>query len=89
MDWVRVSQAVNMTSHTCIVISMLDLLEDFLALRSIAYSRLDGSTPRPRRTLDVKLVCRQHPFIGVLTHNHIGQFQQEVSRRFDLPASRA
>lgn len=35
---------------------MLDLIEDFLALRSIAYSRLDGSTSRPRRTLDVKLV---------------------------------
>ena len=44
--------------------SMLDLLEDFLALRSIAYARLDGSTPRPRRTLDVKLV--RHPFFSVL-----------------------
>lgn len=35
---------------------MLDYLEDFLALRSIKYARLDGSTHRPRRTLDIKLV---------------------------------
>ncbi|KAI0685348.1 P-loop containing nucleoside triphosphate hydrolase protein [Cytidiella melzeri] len=34
---------------------MLDLLEDFMALRSIPYVRLDGSTPRPRRTLNIKL----------------------------------
>ncbi|KAF8636103.1 hypothetical protein AX17_003808 [Amanita inopinata Kibby_2008] len=34
---------------------MLDLLEDFLALRSIPYARLDGQTCRPRRTLDIKL----------------------------------
>ncbi|CAL1715435.1 unnamed protein product [Somion occarium] len=35
--------------------SMLDLLEDFMALRDIPYARLDGSTTRPRRTLDIKL----------------------------------
>jgi SWI/SNF-related matrix-associated actin-dependent regulator of chromatin subfamily A member 5 len=35
---------------------MLDLLEDFMALRSIQYVRLDGSTSRPRRALDIKLV---------------------------------
>ncbi|EKM52129.1 uncharacterized protein PHACADRAFT_262623, partial [Phanerochaete carnosa HHB-10118-sp] len=35
--------------------TMLDLLEDFLTLRSIKYARLDGQTCRPRRTLDVKL----------------------------------
>ncbi|KAF5367362.1 hypothetical protein D9615_010278 [Tricholomella constricta] len=34
---------------------MLDLLEDFMNLRSIAYARLDGSTPRPRRALNIKL----------------------------------
>ncbi|KAF8634735.1 hypothetical protein AX15_000747 [Amanita polypyramis BW_CC] len=34
---------------------MLDYVEDFLALRSIKYARLDGSTHRPRRTLDIKL----------------------------------
>lgn len=34
---------------------MLDLLEDFMALRSIPYGRLDGSTPRARRALDIKL----------------------------------
>ncbi|KAH9924947.1 P-loop containing nucleoside triphosphate hydrolase protein [Amylocystis lapponica] len=34
---------------------MLDLLEDFMALRSIPYARLDGSTSRPRRALDIKL----------------------------------
>jgi len=36
--------------------SMLDLLEDFMELRQIPYARLDGSTTRPRRTLDIKLV---------------------------------
>ncbi|GBE87288.1 ISWI chromatin-remodeling complex ATPase ISW2 [Sparassis crispa] len=35
--------------------NMLDLLEDFMALRSIPYARLDGSTTRPRRALDIKL----------------------------------
>ncbi|PFH46225.1 hypothetical protein AMATHDRAFT_70336 [Amanita thiersii Skay4041] len=34
---------------------MLDILEDFLTLRSIRYARLDGSTCRPRRSLDIKL----------------------------------
>jgi SWI/SNF-related matrix-associated actin-dependent regulator of chromatin subfamily A member 5 len=37
---------------------MLDMLEDFLAFRSIPYARLDGSTNRPRRTLDIKLVSQ-------------------------------
>jgi hypothetical protein len=40
--------------------SMLDLLEDFMELRGIPYARLDGSTTRPRRTLDIKLVCVNH-----------------------------
>lgn len=35
---------------------MLDVLEDFMELRSIPYGRLDGSTNRPRRTLSIKLV---------------------------------
>lgn len=40
--------------------SMLDLLEDFMELRGIPYARLDGSTTRPRRTLDIKLVRVNH-----------------------------
>ena len=40
--------------------SMLDLLEDFMELRDIPYARLDGGTTRPRRTLDIKLVCVSH-----------------------------
>lgn len=36
---------------------MLDVLEDMMHLRDIKYARLDGSTPRPRRSLDIKLVC--------------------------------
>jgi SWI/SNF-related matrix-associated actin-dependent regulator of chromatin subfamily A member 5 len=35
---------------------MLDLLEDYMELRSIPYARLDGGTTRPRRNLDIKLV---------------------------------
>lgn len=41
--------------------SMLDLLEDFMHLRKIKYCRLDGSTPRARRTLDIKLACTLLP----------------------------
>ena len=42
--------------------SMLDLLEDFMELRRIPYARLDGSTSRPRRNLDIRLVsATTHP----------------------------
>jgi SWI/SNF-related matrix-associated actin-dependent regulator of chromatin subfamily A member 5 len=34
---------------------MLDLLEDFMMLRDVPYLRLDGSTSRPRRTLNIRL----------------------------------
>ncbi|RDB18237.1 putative global transcription activator SNF2L1 [Hypsizygus marmoreus] len=34
---------------------MLDILEDLMVLRSIPFARLDGSTSRPRRALDIKL----------------------------------
>ncbi|GAA5946579.1 hypothetical protein JCM3765_000305 [Sporobolomyces pararoseus] len=34
---------------------MLDILEDFMQLRGHKYCRLDGQTPRPRRTLDIRL----------------------------------
>ncbi|KAJ4486561.1 SNF2 family N-terminal domain-containing protein [Lentinula edodes] len=34
---------------------MLDVLEDMMHLRDIKYARLDGSTLRPRRALDIKL----------------------------------
>ncbi|KAG0142765.1 hypothetical protein CROQUDRAFT_662086 [Cronartium quercuum f. sp. fusiforme G11] len=39
---------------------VLDILEDFLNLRSIGFYRLDGSTPRPRRALYIRLF--QTPF---------------------------
>ena len=35
---------------------MLDILSDFLRLRKITFARLDGSTLRPRRSLDIKMV---------------------------------
>jgi SWI/SNF-related matrix-associated actin-dependent regulator of chromatin subfamily A member 5 len=38
---------------------MLDIMEDFMHLRGIPYARLDGSTSRPRRSLDIKLVSEQ------------------------------
>ncbi|KAK0451185.1 P-loop containing nucleoside triphosphate hydrolase protein [Desarmillaria tabescens] len=38
---------------------MLDLLEDFMVLRNIRFARLDGSTTRPRRNLDIKLFQRE------------------------------
>lgn len=53
---------------------MLDLLEDFLGMRDITYSRFDGSTPRPRRTLDIKLVSDNlhisgYPFDEISRHS--------------------
>ncbi|KAJ3175611.1 hypothetical protein HDU87_006109 [Geranomyces variabilis] len=33
----------------------LDILEDFMIYRGVSYCRLDGSTSRPRRTLDIRL----------------------------------
>jgi len=43
------------------VTSMLDLLEDFMELRKIPHARLDGSTNRPRRNLDIRLVSDIRP----------------------------
>ena len=40
------------------IASMLDVLEDFMELRRIPYARLDGSTNRPRRNLDIRLVSK-------------------------------
>ncbi|KAJ8075575.1 hypothetical protein PM082_021205 [Marasmius tenuissimus] len=44
---------------------MLDALEDMLHLRGIKYARLDGSTARPRRTLDIKLFQHESSNIKV------------------------
>lgn len=41
---------------------MLDILEDFLNLRSIGFLRLDGGTSRPRRSLNIRLF--QNSFQG-------------------------
>jgi hypothetical protein len=48
---------------------MLDLLEDFMMLRKIPYARLDGSTSRPRRNLDIRLVsniCLIHAHLIII-----------------------
>ena len=55
MDWVRQFRS-SLLFRLIRFNRMLDMLEDFLAFRSIPYARLDGSTNRPRRTLDIKLV---------------------------------
>ncbi|THU84851.1 hypothetical protein K435DRAFT_970985 [Dendrothele bispora CBS 962.96] len=44
---------------------MLDMLEDMMHLRSIEYARLDGTTSRPRRTLDIKLFQHEKSTIQV------------------------
>jgi len=46
--------------------SMLDLLEDFMELRNIPFARLDGSTRRPRRNLDIRLVSYTNMIRGHL-----------------------
>lgn len=40
--------------------NMLDLIEDFMALRRIRYARLDGSTSQARCTLNIKLFQQEH-----------------------------
>lgn len=40
---------------TCPDFRMLDVCEDYFNLRGWKYARLDGSTTRPRRALDIKL----------------------------------
>ncbi|KAF8512943.1 SNF2 family N-terminal domain-containing protein [Hysterangium stoloniferum] len=52
---------------------MLDMLEDYMALRNISYARLDGSVPRARRTLDIKLFQQeQSPYQVYLISTHAG-----------------
>lgn len=62
---------------------MLDLLEDYMELRSIPYARLDGGTTRPRRNLDIKLVGVISGFLihWLLSDAWHPQFQQEKSRK--------
>ncbi|GAA5924215.1 hypothetical protein JCM10213_004524 [Rhodosporidiobolus nylandii] len=44
---------------------MLDILEDFMSLREYKYSRLDGSTSRPRRALDIRLFQQSNSDIPI------------------------
>ena len=46
------SRPENGTPPDC---RMLDVCEDYFHLRGWKYARLDGSTTRPRRALDIKL----------------------------------
>ena len=65
-QWTRYVCCCAVVSDSLDVTSMLDLLEDFMALRKIPYARLDGSTNRPRRNLDIRLVSNIH-----LTRPHV------------------
>jgi SWI/SNF-related matrix-associated actin-dependent regulator of chromatin subfamily A member 5 len=58
---------------------MLDLLEDFMALRSVPYARLDGGTTRPRRALDIKLVRSSLDALPCPELDNRLQFQQDQS----------
>lgn len=60
---------------------MLNLLEDYMELRSIPYARLDGGTTRPRRNLDIKLVSVIFSSHCLLSDAWHPQFQQEKSRK--------
>ena len=61
---------------------MLDVLEDFLLLRGISFARLDGSTRRPRRSLDIKLVIMPiFCYCYKIDSSYMLQFQQETSRK--------
>ncbi|KAL4063586.1 P-loop containing nucleoside triphosphate hydrolase protein [Scleroderma yunnanense] len=60
---------------------MLDILEDFMELRSIPYGRLDGSTSRPRRTLDIKLFQQEKsPFQVFLISTKAGGLGINLTR---------
>lgn len=60
---------------------MLDIMEDFMHLRDIPYARLDGSTRRPRRTLDIKLVSLLTDCVFAELTVMTLQFQLEKSRK--------
>ncbi|KAG6336253.1 hypothetical protein ID866_2830 [Astraeus odoratus] len=60
---------------------MLDILEDFMELRAIPYGRLDGSTNRPRRTLDIKLFQQEKsPFQVFLISTKAGGLGINLTR---------
>ena len=79
MDRVLVFSSLLARGNLFFPSRMLDLLEDFMHLRSIRYARLDGQTCRPRRTLDIRLVSlSSHSFPPAHLED---QFQQEDSRK--------
>ncbi|KAI0032183.1 P-loop containing nucleoside triphosphate hydrolase protein, partial [Vararia minispora EC-137] len=79
---------------------MLDLLEDFLQLRGIAFGRLDGSTTRARRALNIKLFqAEKSPYqvflistkagglgINLTKANHVIMFDRDWNPQNDLQA---
>jgi len=43
---------------------MLDICEDYFVYREWKYARLDGSTTRPRRALDIRLFNQKNSRIS-------------------------
>jgi SWI/SNF-related matrix-associated actin-dependent regulator of chromatin subfamily A member 5 len=48
---------------------MLDICEDYFVYRGWKYARLDGSTTRPRRALDIRLFNQKNSRILLCTRN--------------------
>ncbi|EJU00608.1 hypothetical protein DACRYDRAFT_80834, partial [Dacryopinax primogenitus] len=81
-------------------VSVLDLLEDFMQLRKYRFARLDGSTTRPRRALDIRLFQQeQSPYdvylistkagglgINLTKATHVVMFDGDWNPQNDLQA---
>jgi SWI/SNF-related matrix-associated actin-dependent regulator of chromatin subfamily A member 5 len=55
----RMLPALQRNGHRCVIFSqftsMLDILEDYIIMRGYDYARLDGSTNRVQRTVDIAM----------------------------------
>ncbi|KAI3603961.1 nucleosome remodeling complex atpase subunit [Moniliophthora roreri] len=65
---------------------MLDCLEDMLYLRGIKYARLDGSTSRPRRSLDIKLFQHESSSINLTKATTVIMADSDWNPQNDLQA---
>jgi hypothetical protein len=69
------------------LIRMLDICEDYFMYRGWKYARLDGSTTRPRRALDIRLFNQKnsrtplHNWIDISISMLSDQYKSRWSRR--------
>ncbi|KAF5382406.1 hypothetical protein D9757_009814 [Collybiopsis confluens] len=65
---------------------MLNVLEDMMCLRGIYYVRLDGSTPRARRSLDIELFQHEKSSINLTKASTVIMADSDWNPQNDLQA---